>query len=442
MTGSVIEVIDEADLLRKTSELESGIVLIRKAFSAYKYLRLRGSPWLNFYVYPTSSAPNDTVTEAVFILLQERKKLGSPPSRLNREKAVSRRDLFNPFSSLKEYINGPVVGKKGVHLLKDTKELLAQICPYNALKESIENLLEQKCTECGLCYSFLPIEILESPLIPFNGIKRMLEYLSEKNSPALYLYFDINREEEVYKAVISRERPFIVIPVTGISVPWWLPLLHYVYKKPAALIANKSKYLNYVIKDLERLGIHDFLRVYEDINMLDTFEKQNPSEAFPMESNSSNLIVNVISSLVYESKDIKTFVPGAIRSFTPIVDENRCILCGACVRACIYDALAMESEPKTPRLLIKLNACQGCYNCLYVCPTTSIKTFEPQLSYNGWGTLVQDELIKCIYCDTPVGPRRKIEYTERKLAESLEPDKIKEVTRVCAICRMKSLNQT
>lgn len=442
MSIQVIEANDENELINKIKDLDQGIILINRAFPVYRILRAKGFVWHNFYVYPVSTKIDDDVLEAIYILLNERKKLGQPHTRFVKEKTLSRRDILNPFGSLREYMNAPLIGPKGTLLSKSVKELLIQICPYNAFESDIENLLEQRCRECGICYSFLPTEVLESPLMPFAGIKELLTYLAKKQRTVFVIYFEFKREEEIYSFALSNENIGIYVPITGYTFPWWIPLLHYLNKIPAAILLEKNRYLEYLLQDLRSLHIEDIIRHSENIFELRDWKPKISPQFFKNDITSTNLIEKTVSFLTYEGKSFERFKPKALRSFRPKVNAESCILCGACVRVCPYKALEIETEPRTPRLLVKLNSCQGCFNCFYACPTDSFKGLEVLITYNGWSTLVQDELINCIYCGSPVGPRRKIEYTEKKLMESMPSDKVREITRVCPICRVKNINKT
>ena len=55
------------------------------------------------------------------------------------------------------------------------------------------------------------------------------------------------------------------------------------------------------------------------------------------------------------------------------IDPNRCVDCGACVKACQFDA-AVRDAGQTP--VIQPIACEGCGACLAVCPVDAI-TIEP-----------------------------------------------------------------
>lgn len=61
----------------------------------------------------------------------------------------------------------------------------------------------------------------------------------------------------------------------------------------------------------------------------------------------------------------------------PVVDGEKCISCGLCVRTCPNDAITLDEQTRKPR--IWLARCIFCARCAEVCPTKAItmsKEFE------------------------------------------------------------------
>ncbi|GAH12280.1 unnamed protein product, partial [marine sediment metagenome] len=58
-----------------------------------------------------------------------------------------------------------------------------------------------------------------------------------------------------------------------------------------------------------------------------------------------------------------------IAEFTGIeLDENKCGLCGLCLKICPYNAITIESD----RISIDKFKCKGCGTCASICPTNAI----------------------------------------------------------------------
>ena len=61
---------------------------------------------------------------------------------------------------------------------------------------------------------------------------------------------------------------------------------------------------------------------------------------------------------------------GIIGACTPVVSEEPCSLCEACVEACKEDAISIDTEKEIP--VIDGNLCLNCGKCVPVCPTGTL----------------------------------------------------------------------
>ncbi|MGY5874573.1 MAG: 4Fe-4S binding protein [Candidatus Thorarchaeota archaeon] len=58
----------------------------------------------------------------------------------------------------------------------------------------------------------------------------------------------------------------------------------------------------------------------------------------------------------------------------PKLDEEKCTLCGLCVKSCVYDAITLDKKAGT--LTIDEVKCEGCGMCVSVCPYVALSVDE------------------------------------------------------------------
>ncbi len=58
------------------------------------------------------------------------------------------------------------------------------------------------------------------------------------------------------------------------------------------------------------------------------------------------------------------------------VDDSLCVACGACVEACAYHAIRLDS---VSGLAAKCDACLGAWRCVEICPTAALLVRESEL---------------------------------------------------------------
>ncbi|MDN5300638.1 MAG: bidirectional [NiFe] hydrogenase diaphorase subunit [Thermoanaerobacteraceae bacterium] len=123
-------------------------------------------------------------------------------------------------------------------------------------------------------------------------------------------------------------------------------------------------------------------------------------------------------------------------------DNEDCILCGLCVRACeemgIY-AISTVNRGITKKVSTPFDeasdVCIGCGACAYVCPTSAIKVLDEGGKRHLWNKTF--ELIKCVKCGGYFTTREHFEYMKGKFAaegtEITEP--------LCDKCKKKTLGE-
>jgi MinD superfamily P-loop ATPase len=77
-----------------------------------------------------------------------------------------------------------------------------------------------------------------------------------------------------------------------------------------------------------------------------------------------------------------------------VIHRGKCIACGACAKACRFDAIRAEGD----RYRVAPLSCEGCGACAHVCPVGAIRMEERRsgwiyVSRTPYGTLVHGELL-------------------------------------------------
>jgi len=113
-----------------------------------------------------------------------------------------------------------------------------------------------------------------------------------------------------------------------------------------------------------------------------------------------------VSTLIKSSVEIRE----PIKVFRPKLLDEKCVLCGECVRHCPVHALLLIPRKK---LIFIETLCEGCAICLYVCPVQAITEGERTV---GWINVTSERnLTRVIYGELVPGNRQEGEVMERTL---------------------------
>lgn len=76
-------------------------------------------------------------------------------------------------------------------------------------------------------------------------------------------------------------------------------------------------------------------------------------------------------------------------------NEELCIYCTTCQRACPEDAIAVE-KVFAGEIDVDLDKCQGCGVCVDVCPSKALSMLKPGIGERGEKLTINEEV--CVYC--------------------------------------------
>jgi ferredoxin len=122
-----------------------------------------------------------------------------------------------------------------------------------------------------------------------------------------------------------------------------------------------------------------------------------------------------------------------------VVDQAKCTLCSACVRECPSAALKIREAKDVSALLFLHDRCIACGVCSEVCPEGAIRVEEAidARLIGGWTPLYAEEVVRCIVCGKPIGPRSLVERVIEKLIRAgFNPENMPTIL-MCNSCKQK-----
>lgn len=101
-------------------------------------------------------------------------------------------------------------------------------------------------------------------------------------------------------------------------------------------------------------------------------------------------------------------------------EENDCILCGLCVRACkeivgvsalTFQDRGLGRDLEEPQIEFDPNACIGCGSCAYVCPTGYVKMESEDDKIIIWNKVFK--MVPCKVCGRYFAPEDQLKYISK-----------------------------
>jgi len=115
------------------------------------------------------------------------------------------------------------------------------------------------------------------------------------------------------------------------------------------------------------------------------------------------------TSTVKSSADVE--VPASYRG-VPIIDPEKCILCGRCGKVCPAGAIALRTSASEKTVRIFVGHCVFCSECATICPVSAITMS------NVWDTAVIDRLSRDTMSAREIKRRPKKKETKELNSEA------------------------
>lgn len=119
--------------------------------------------------------------------------------------------------------------------------------------------------------------------------------------------------------------------------------------------------------------------------------------------------IDVENPCTYTLLSAELEVVKEVKAFKPVIDETKCLLCGACVEKCPAHALVLVPGSK---VMFFRTLCEGCAACLYSCPSGAVGRGEEVV---GWVKAGKAGGTSLVVGELKPGDRRYHEVMEETL---------------------------
>lgn len=116
------------------------------------------------------------------------------------------------------------------------------------------------------------------------------------------------------------------------------------------------------------------------------------------------------------------------------VDDEGCILCGACVYICPREVFKIVSGDGGYSLLVNDGRCDGCGKCIENCPEKVLSLKEVESTSNVYREAASSPMERCRRCGKVIGPAKMIERVANRL-RSQGMEKYSELVYLCNECK-------
>ncbi len=121
------------------------------------------------------------------------------------------------------------------------------------------------------------------------------------------------------------------------------------------------------------------------------------------------------------------------------VETEKCSLCEVCVRRCKSGAVWSEQDGDTLVLLFRSELCDGCGDCVKICPEQAMTLVASDAPPGGSGkeVLMAGGMLRCTVCGNLFAASAKLEAAARRREDDAEL-----VRDECPLCRRTQMVAT
>ncbi|AAY81400.1 4Fe-4S dicluster domain-containing protein [Sulfolobus acidocaldarius] len=315
-----------------------------------------------------------------------------------------------------------------------------------------------KCTSCGFCSGMSFLGYLEMPNFSTDQVIAFINTLSKyapTDKPGIVLITcnritDIPKLKEAYiyplisPCVSSVHDSFL----TAILVSGFYPVLY--SPDSSCELRDRAKIRAEVaikrfpgteirfpyVEDLNEL--EDVLRNVASNSLMLT-RNEIPQDIVLSRSRRRNLLLWSISQFRSQSKlNEEDEIPGV---FKVVVDPDKCVLCGVCVRSCQMLVFDIKNTSSSTTLYHDLSYCIGSQRCVRNCPEGAITLVgSVKIKELGNRSVVSATIGKCKYCGKPLDSI-KVKNRVSEILMSSGINDIEDYVDVCNDCKQKNMSK-
>jgi len=360
-------------------------------------------------------------------------------------KRVSRRDLLTrPLQAMTVYKPIPLI-ESSTCLQQPNCNACIGSCPFEALSGKPPRVDPARCTSCGICSASCPFGLIEMPGLRVESLDYMLRGIRRSISGPAYLVFACWESLPALRDISSRH-PTVFL---GVECPGWVTQqtmllamsrgFHViVYCGEPAVEACGVGGVDGPLSQLEGLPVYP--RVIRGAGELSKALEAPPRGDIVLPDNIGRVeaLYRLARAYNVSSLELSSPIAGIVE-----IDASRCPLCEGCSSSCPYGALETRVAGDRISIVFMHDKCQACLLCEDACPYGALRlSFRFNIGLYGRKlTLVEDEVARCKMCGRPIGSKKMILDTEKKLRARNAPQWLIDQLWLCPDCKIRGMSR-